>query len=100
MSDTPSRTLAVALHYDAPNAPIVVATGRGHVGQKIIEVAREHGVPLEQNAALAEALSTIPLDDQIPEQLYVAVAQIIGFIMRSGSRRGLVRPPAQAGPAG
>ncbi len=44
-------------------------------------------MPLEQNAALAEALSTIPLDDQIPEQLYVAVAQIIGFIMRSGNRR-------------
>ena len=87
MSDTPSRTLAVALHYDAPNAPRVVATGRGRIGQRIIEVAREHGVPLEQNAALAEALSTIPLDDQIPEQLYVAVAQIIGFIMRSGNRR-------------
>ncbi len=86
MSDSLIRTLAVALHYEAPDAPRVVATGRGHVGQRIIDVARENGVPLEQNPALAEALSTIPLDDHIPEQLYVAVAEVIGFIMRNQSR--------------
>ncbi len=87
MSDAPSRTLAVALHYESPGAPRVVATGRGYVGQRIIDVARENGVPLEQNPALAEALSTIPLDEQIPEQLYAAVAQVIGFILRNQTKR-------------
>jgi flagellar biosynthesis protein len=60
-----------------------VATGRGWLGQKIIDVAREHGVPLEQNPELAEALSQLELDEEIPEQLYRVVAQILGFILRA-----------------
>lgn len=83
MSETPNRALAVALKYDPGSAPRVVASGRGALGEKIIAVAREHGVPVEQNSALAEALSTLELDEEIPEQLYRAVAQILGFILRA-----------------
>jgi len=75
--------LAVALKYDAPGAPKVVATGRGLIGQKIIEAAESHGVPIEQNAPLAQALSTIELDDEIPEALYMAVAEILAFVLRA-----------------
>ena len=84
MTERPN-VVAVALRYDKSkdSAPRVVATGRGWLGQKIIDVAREHGVPLEQNPALAEALSTLELDEEIPEQLYRAVAQILGFILRA-----------------
>ena len=84
MSERPD-VVAVALRYDKSkdSAPRVVATGRGWLGQKIIDVAREHGVPLEQNPALAEALSTLELDEEIPEQLYRAVAQVLGFILRA-----------------
>lgn len=85
--------LAVALRYDAPNAPHVIATGRGEIGQAIIDTAREHGVPLEQNAALAEALSTIPLDDEIPEALYRAVAAVIAFVLNAAAE---ARPTASA----
>ena len=79
-----SRTipLAVALHYEKPGAPRVVAKGRGEVGQKIIETARAHGVPIEENAGLAEALSQVELDDEIPETLYRAVAEVLVFILR------------------
>ncbi|WP_374574433.1 EscU/YscU/HrcU family type III secretion system export apparatus switch protein [Phenylobacterium sp.] len=83
MSEPGKRTLAVALKYDAPHAPKVVATGRGPIGEKIIAAAEQHGVPLEKNPALAEALSTIPLDEEIPRQLYVAVAEILGFLLRA-----------------
>jgi flagellar biosynthesis protein len=79
--------IAVALQYDEPNAPRVVATGRGWVGDKIIETAREHGVPIEENPALAQALSTIELDEEIPEALYRAVAEILGFILRTAESR-------------
>ena len=79
--------IAVALHYEEPNAPRVVATGRGWVGDKIIETAREHGVPIEENPALAQALSTIELDEEIPEALYRAVAEILGFILRTAETR-------------
>ena len=65
------------------DAPRVVAKGRGEIGQAIIDTAREHGVPLKHNPALAEALSKIELDDQIPEALYRAVAEILGFILRT-----------------
>ena len=79
--------IAVALLYEEPNAPRVVATGRGWVGDKIIETAREHGVPIEENPALAQALSTIELDEEIPEALYRAVAEILGFILRTAETR-------------
>jgi len=73
----------VALHYARPSAPRVVAVGHGLIGQKIIDVAREHGVPLEQNPDLAEALSKVELDQEIPEPLYMAVALVLGFILRA-----------------
>ncbi len=79
--------LAVALHYAKPSAPKVVAVGRGAIGQRIIDVAREHGVPVEQNPELAQALSRVELDQEIPEQLYMAVALVLGFILRAAAER-------------
>ena len=83
----PRRPLAVALHYARPSAPRVVAVGHGLIGEKIIEVARENGVPIEQNPDLAEALSKVELDEEIPEQLYMAVALVLGFILRAAAER-------------
>lgn len=79
------RKLAVALKYDAPHAPRVVATGRGHVGDRIIAAAEAHGVPIEKNPVLAEALATLELDQEIPETLYVAVAEILAFLLRAAA---------------
>ena len=76
--------LAVALSYAAPSAPKVVAVGRGWVGRKIVETAREHGVPLREDPILAEALSTLELDTEIPPALYEAVAKVIAFVLRTG----------------
>jgi flagellar biosynthesis protein len=87
----PSRTLAVALRYAKPNAPTVVAVGHGLVGQKIIDTAREHGVPLEQNPGLALALSKVGVDEEIPEELYAAVAVVIGFILRAAARQAATK---------
>ena len=81
MSEEKPRTLAVALNYEAPHAPRVVASGRGLVGERILAAARTHGVPIEQNAPLAEALSHIELDDRIPERLYEAVAEVLAFVL-------------------
>lgn len=76
--------LAVALSYDRDrdDAPRVVASGRGEIAEKIIETAREHGVAIESDPALAAALSFVELDAPIPEELYRAVAAVIGFVMR------------------
>lgn len=86
MSDDPKPPLAVALSYERPNAPRVVAKGRGEIGQAIIDTARANGVPLEHNPALAEALSQVELDDAIPEDLYRAVAAVIAFVLRASGQ--------------
>ena len=79
--------LAVALHYDRTGAPRVVAKGKGAVGKKIIEVARAHDIPIEENEVLAGALSNVELGDEIPTELYKAVAEVLVFVLR------LTRPP-------
>lgn len=73
--------VAIALEFDGQNAPRVTAKGRGEVAARILETAREHDVPVEENPILAEALSAVELDDQIPEPLYQAVAQVIAFVL-------------------
>lgn len=77
-----SGRIAVALLYDGVDAPRVVASGQGWLGDKIVETAREHGVPLEENPALAQALSTIEIDEEIPEGLYRAVAEVLSFLLK------------------
>ncbi|CAH1674524.1 Type III secretion protein [Hyphomicrobiales bacterium] len=81
MSGTQPPRIAVALEYDGQGAPRVTAKGRGELAERIVETGREHGVSVEQNAILAQALSTVALDDEIPEELYRATAQVIAFVL-------------------
>ncbi|WP_031432283.1 EscU/YscU/HrcU family type III secretion system export apparatus switch protein [Methylomarinum vadi] len=71
--------LAVALKYDGKNAPKVTAKGEGVTAQQILELAERHGVPLQNQPELARILAQVPLGDEIPRELYVAVAEIIAF---------------------
>ncbi|MGX9427636.1 MULTISPECIES: EscU/YscU/HrcU family type III secretion system export apparatus switch protein [Bradyrhizobium] len=78
--------LAVALHYDHGGAPTVVAKGRGAIGAKIIELAKAHDIPIEENEVLAGALSNVELGDEIPLELYKAVAEVLVFVLRLSGR--------------
>ena len=78
---TASR-LAVALQYDRKGAPRVTAKGKGAIGTKIIEVAKAHDIPIEENEVLAGALSNVELGDEIPVELYKAVAEVLVFVLR------------------
>jgi flagellar biosynthesis protein len=82
MSVETKSQLAVALHYDKQGAPRVVAKGRGSIGEKIIEVAKAHDIPIEENEVLAGALSNVELGDEIPAELYKAVAEVLIFVLR------------------
>ncbi|MEA2836946.1 MAG: flagellar biosynthesis protein [Bradyrhizobium sp.] len=86
MSVDTKRQLAVALHYDKIGAPRVVAKGKGSIGEKIIEVATAHGIPIEENEVLAGALSNVELGDEIPAELYKAVAEVLIFVLRLSGR--------------
>lgn len=70
---------AVALFYDGSNAPNVTASGEGDLAEKIIALAREHKVPLFENAPLLALLSEIGVGEEIPETLYLCIAQVIAF---------------------
>ncbi len=71
--------IAVALNYDGESAPKVVAKGRGETAERIIALAEEHDVPLHHDPELVKVLSNVPLGDEIPRELYVAVAEVIAF---------------------
>lgn len=73
------RRLAVALDYDGQGAPRVTAKGRGLVAQEILERAAQNDVPLRYDEDLVELLATVPLGEEIPERLYVAVAEVLAF---------------------
>jgi len=71
--------VAVALKYDGTSAPKVTATGKGLTAAKILEIAEEHNIPLQSNPELAQILAQVPLGDEIPQELYAAVAEVIAF---------------------
>ncbi len=81
-----SKTLAVALQYAAPHAPKVTAIGRGELARRIIEIGSAGGVPISHNPELAMALSNVEIDEEIPENLYRAVAEVLAYILRVSGR--------------
>ncbi len=74
-----SPDLAVALRYDGTSAPKVVAKGQGELAQRILAKAREHKIPLHRDPNLVKVLAKIPLGEEIPRELYLAVAEVIAF---------------------
>lgn len=79
MSERPASSLAVALHYNGNGAPRVVAKGGGVVADRIIETAKEHKIPLQEDGALAASLARLDLGTEVPRELYVAVAHVLAF---------------------
>lgn len=81
MSDTHEQypEVAVALRYDGKDAPRVTARGEGTIAREICRIAREHDVPLYEDAGLARLLSQVELGEEVPETLYRAVAEVIAF---------------------
>lgn len=77
------RRSAVALAYrEGMAAPRVVAKGRGVLAETIIERAREAGVYVHESPALVSLLMQVDLDEQIPPELYLAVAELLAWLYR------------------
>lgn len=73
---------AAALKYNRGDAaaPKMVAKGRGKIAEKIVEIAKAHNIPIREDRELVEFLSTLDLYQEIPQELYKAVAEILAFI--------------------
>lgn len=76
---------AVALRYarEDSRAPVVVASGRGELARRLVEIAAAHGVPVREDPDLAALLSMVDLGAEIPPELYQAVAEVIRFVYRA-----------------
>jgi flagellar biosynthesis protein len=72
--------ISIALDYDGKSAPKVTAKGRGEIARKIVEIARKHGVPVQQDVQLTYMLENVELNAEIPPALYIAVAQLLAFL--------------------
>ena len=104
----PNRTvsgqtdIAVALHYDGHNAPRITAKGEQQLAERIIEMAEEAGVPLYPDPEMAMILSQVPLGEEIPDNLYKAIAEVIAFayILAGKVPEGFVPNPPSASERG
>lgn len=77
---------AVALGYEGNDAPSVIASAKGALAEKLLEIARSHNVPIYEDADLAEALSGLSAGDEIPESLFRAVAEVFAYCYRINER--------------
>jgi flagellar biosynthesis protein len=80
----PRRTEAVALGYDEEQdeAPRVLASGRGYIGEKILALAKENKIPIHYDPLLAGALASLEIDEVIPPELYQVVAEVLAYVYR------------------
>ena len=76
------RLLAIALRYTGTGTPRVTAKGSGEIAEKILERARQHHVPIREDRELTPILAQVPLGEEIPENLYLAVAEVLAFAYR------------------
>jgi flagellar biosynthesis protein len=75
----PERRRVTALRYEGSGAPKVVASGRGAIAERILAVAQEAGVPVREDPRLAEALGGLALGAEVPEELWLAVAEVLAW---------------------
>jgi flagellar biosynthesis protein len=80
MKDKPEKAAALKYSHGKDSAPKLVAKGRGKVAEKIIEIAKANGVPIQEDKELVEFLSMLDLYQEIPSELYKAVAEILAFV--------------------
>lgn len=85
---TDEMIVAAAIKYDNQKdvAPKVIAKGRGSIAEKIIELAQKNNVAIKSDPALVQILSKLDIDEQIPVELYKAVAEILAFVYSANNR--------------
>ena len=85
---------AIALAYSQTDAaPRVVAKGKGLIAEQIIARAKEHGVYVHESPELVALLTQVDLDEHIPPQLYVAIAELLAWLYRIEHGGTFTEPP-------
>ena len=81
---------AVALRYDLDRdkAPRVVAKGKGHTAEHILEAAQKSSVPVYQNKTLVNMLMALDIDREVPPELYKAIAEVMAYVYKMDKKKG------------
>jgi len=82
LQDDIRRSIALGYDPEKDRAPKVMAKGLGPIAEAIIAIARKHGVHIHEDEALARSLYVLELGQEIPEEFYVAIAEVLAFIYR------------------
>jgi len=82
LRDDIRRAIALGYDPDKDRAPKILAKGIGPIADSILNIARKHGISIYEDAALARSLYVLELGKEIPEEFYVAVAEVLAFVYR------------------
>jgi len=82
LNDEIRRSIALGYDPELDHAPRVIAKGLGPVAEAILAIARKHGVHIHQDPALSRSLYVLELGQEVPEEFYIAIAEVLAFIYR------------------
>ena len=88
MPRKPKKAVALTYKPRQDDAPKVTAKGTGLVAAKIIDIARKQGIPVKDDPDLVEVLSRLDIDEEIPPELYVIVAELLAFVYSLNRKKG------------
>ncbi len=90
--EKPKKAVALKYEKEKDRAPRVTAKGRGEVAKRILEIAKEHNIPIREDADLVEVLSKLDIEEEIPPDLYRVIAEVLSFIYRINSGNNIAKP--------
>ena len=82
------RAVALLYNRDKSEAPVVAASGQGELARTILKTAEEAGIPIQEDPDLVEVLAKVPLGEEIPVEVYQAVAEILAFVYSLNKSQG------------
>jgi len=77
------KAVALKYEYKKDNAPKVIAKGKGKIAEKIIQIAKEHNIPIKEDKETVEILSSLDIGEEIPEELYQVIAEILAYVYKT-----------------
>ena len=83
---TPKQAVALRYQANEMDAPTVIAKGKGVTAESIIQKAKEYDIPIQEDPSLVEVLAKLELNQQIPEELYQVVAEVLAFVYQTDRR--------------
>jgi flagellar biosynthesis protein len=77
---TERKAIAIQFDVEKDSAPKIIAAGKGSIAEEILKIAEENNIPLYEDTSLANLLSQLQIEEEIPEEMYTLVAEVLAFV--------------------